>query len=406
MSIKVSIINIGNELLLGRTVNTNLSWLACHLTDMGMLVHRSVTVRDKAIEIKKAIRQEWNNSDVVFITGGLGPTKDDITKRVLCDVFDTELIFNDTVWGEVQNRFLSRNLVVPEINRSQAMVPSGFIALKNQWGTAPGLYLQQNGKSLFALPGVPLELQVIFQNNIEGIIRKQYALSSLYIHNIHTWKISESALAEKLSELKVPKSVQLAWLPQTGRVDLRIYGNDSDRINITKVKLTELIADYIWGENQDTPQSVLHKILSDKNLTIAIAESCTGGLVQQIITSEPGASRIFLGGIVAYSNNTKKNILKVKTETLNKFGAVSEETAQEMAIGIQHIMGSDIGMSITGIAGPEGSSAVKPLGTVYLGIVIGNEFFTTKQIFSGNRETIRIKASEYLILSLIELLRS
>lgn len=406
MNVKVCIINIGNELLLGRTVNTNLSWLGMQLTELGLPVTKSVTIPDDPHDIKSTLTQEWHDNEIVVITGGLGPTNDDLTKKVLADFFGRELEFRDDVWMDVQEIFSRRNLVVPEINKSQAMVPAGFTALRNTVGTAPGLYFNDNGKSVFALPGVPMEMKTLFTDYVISILRRNYICETILIKQLHTWNISESALAEKLKDLSIPEEINLAWLPQTGRVDLRVYGKNLAIIDRLKTEIKDLAAEWVWGEDNDTPQSVIHDLMISKKFTLSVAESCTGGLVQEMLTSLPGASKYFVGGIVAYSNDVKVNQLNVKKETLERCGAVSIETASEMASGIKAVFCSDIGISITGIAGPEGGSTEKPVGTVCFGLSDGSGLTNQKIVFNCNRDSIRFKAAEFIILLLINHVRS
>lgn len=406
MNVKICIINIGNELLLGRTINTNLSWLGDKLAEIGLPITRSVIIQDEPEEIQLTLKREWQQNDIVIMTGGLGPTDDDLTKKVIAEFFDKELEFRKEVWRDVQEIFFRRNLVVPEINRNQAMVPEGFIALKNTVGTAPGLYFSQDKKSLFALPGVPLEMKTLFERHITAILKDKYQRESIIVKQLHTWNISESALAEQLKDLKIPEGIKLAWLPQTGRVDLRIYGNDINLIEKLNAEIKVIAQEWIWGEDDDTPQAVLNELMISKKLTLAVAESCTGGLVQELITSVSGVSKYFNGGIVSYSNEVKINQLKVKSETIEKFGAVSVETAAEMALGVRTELKADIGISITGIAGPEGGSEEKPVGTVCFGISDKAQLITHKVVFNGTRDSIRFKAAEYILLFLINSSRS
>jgi nicotinamide-nucleotide amidase len=405
MDVKVSIINIGNELLLGQTVNTNLSWLGTELAFLGLPVTKAVTIQDDPEAIRTALSQEWQQSDVVIMTGGLGLTKDDITKAVIADFFGKEMEFRPEIWEKVQAMFAFRGMATPEINKSQALVPEGFEAFTNARGTAPGLCFKDNGKLFFALPGVPVEMKYLFGEYISDILKKAYSRKPIILRTIHTWNTSESALAEKLSELRIPDEIKLAWLPQTGRVDLRIYGSNEWQINELHDKIQALAAEYVWGYDGDTPASVLQNLLLEKELTLAAAESCTGGLVGKLLTDVPGASNYFAGSLVSYSNPLKQSMLGVKGETLERSGAVSIETAQEMAEGIRKEAKADIGISVTGIAGPEGGSSEKPVGTVCFGIASGKGTYTGKTVFTGDRNGIRTKAAEYLILSTIEYIR-
>lgn len=405
MDIRVSVINIGNELLLGQTVNTNLSWLGQELAAIGLPITRTIIIKDDETEIREAFDSCWQNSEVVISSGGLGPTNDDITKAVIADFFSKVLEFREDVWSSVQTIFQRRGLEVPEINRNQAMVPEDFTAFINRLGTAPGLYYQNGNKKFFALPGVPIELKGLYKDYIKTILQNDFKSQPVTIKTLHTWRISESALAEILPEDIIPPEVQLAWLPQTGRVDLRVYGSDKTKVLVTINKVKQLINQYIWGEDSDTPQSILHNLLPEKGMTLSAAESCTGGLVQKLITDNAGSSAYFKGGMVSYSNEVKISLLGVKDNTLQQFGAVSEETALEMAEGVRKLTDSDWGISTTGIAGPDGGSSEKPVGTVCFGISGKADNYSYRTVFNGDRESIRFKASEYIILLLIEQLR-
>jgi nicotinamide-nucleotide amidase len=406
MSIKVCIINIGNELLLGQTVNTNLSWLGRELAAIGLPVNRSYIVRDEADEIRNALKDAWQEHEIVLVSGGLGPTRDDITKTCLADFFHKQSEFREDVWVSVKAIFQHRGLEVPEINRSQAMVPEGFTAFINHNGTAPGLYFSSGDKKLFALPGVPLELKGLFSEYIRPLLQKEYALAPVFIKTIHTWGISESALAEKIKTEMIPETVQLAWLPQTGRVDLRLYGQDREQVESCAEDISRQVTEYVWGWDEETPSGVLHKLLLEKKLTLAAAESCTGGLVQKLITDNPGSSAYFAGGVISYSNAVKNSLLKVSEQTLEQHGAVSLETAEEMAEGVRTLLTTDIGISVTGIAGPEGGSKEKPVGLVCFSVSADGIKASRKTIFNGDRQLIRWKAAEYIILMLTEQIRS
>lgn len=406
MDIKVCIINIGNELLLGQTVNTNLSWLGIQLAEIGLPISSSVTIKDEPLEIKRTLLSAWSDNDIVIITGGLGPTDDDLTKGVIADCFGKKLEFKQDVWQNVEHLFKRRNIKIPENNRSQAMVPIDFTALLNSVGTAPGLYYTEAGKSLFALPGVPIEMKTLFKEHIKKILVKSYSVRPIFIKTLHTWNISESSLAEKLNHLHTPPGVSFAWLPQTGRVDLRIYGVEEKLVFEYADLVAKEAQKWIWGVDTEKPQTVLQKLMLDKGVTLSVAESCTGGMVQELLTGVPGSSGYYIGGVVSYSNDMKEKSLKVSHETLDKYGAVSIETASEMAIGIRKLTNSTLGISVTGIAGPDGGSDAKPVGTVCFSISDESQTITKIQVFNGDRQSVRWKAAEYIILLLIEKIRS
>ncbi|HOY84441.1 MAG: competence/damage-inducible protein A [Candidatus Cloacimonetes bacterium] len=400
---KSAIITIGNEILLGKTLNTNLAWLAGELALLGLPVEFSLTVKDEPEAIRQALQQAWGSCDVVVTTGGLGPTNDDITKREIAAFFGAELRFDPEIWDKVQQLFAARNLATPQINRNQALVPEGFTALPNLRGTAPGLFHEQSEKSFFAFAGVPLEMRHVFSTQAKPLLRQKYgSAEAIHQETLHTFGISESALAELLSGFAPLAEVSMAWLPQTGRVDLRFYGGDLSKVTASADNCLRLVGEHVWGRNADTPVSVLHGLLRLHKLTLTAAESCTGGLLQKMVTDQAGASDVFLGGVISYSNALKQSLLRVKPETLAENGAVSETCAREMAEGIKHLTESQTAISITGVAGPDGGTPQKPVGTVCFGFSVLNRAWSLTQTFNGDRESIRHKAAEFALLHLIK----
>ncbi len=403
--IRAAVVSIGNEILLGKTVNTNLSFLATELALIGLPVSYSITIQDEQEIISRSVRGLFQDYDIVIITGGLGPTADDITKSTVADCFGKALHFDETIWLKVRSMFQGRGLETPEINRNQALVPDDFVVLENARGTAPGLYYKHGSHSLFMLPGVPTEMKYIYTNSIRGILLKDYPATPIYQKTIHTSGISESALAEKLVNLVIPTDVSMAWLPQTGRVDLRFYGAGKSVIDHVVSEVQSQISDFVWGYDEETPFTALHELLIDKGLTLSVAESCTGGYVQKMITELPGSSQYLLGGVVSYSNDLKSRILGVSPDLLAEYGAVSNQCAEAMAEGIKNLTNSDISISITGIAGPTGGDEIKPVGTVCFGYSDQSSHHAVTQYFIGDRETIRLKASEYIVLYLLKKVR-
>ena len=397
-----AIISIGNEILLGKTVNTNLAWLASELAAMGLPVECSITVKDDPEAIGSALRQCWKHYDVVISTGGLGPTDDDITKQEIARFFGRELVFDEKLWQHVQNLFSKRGLPTPQINRCQAMVPAGFTALSNWRGTAPGLYYSDQGHCFFAFAGVPAEMMHVFETGAKPILLDKYHdLEPVLQKTLHSFGISESALAEALCPLNLPRGVHLAWLPQTGRVDLRFYGERESLIETAIQAAKEKIGKYLWGSDEDTPVSVISALLREQGLKISIAESCTGGLLQTMLTDLAGSSDIYAGGVVSYSNELKNKLLGVSAETLSRHGAVSTECALEMVEGIKSLTNSQAAISVTGIAGPDGGTKEKAVGTVHFGFSLFKDVWSVVHIFSGDRQAIRYKAAEYALLHMI-----
>lgn len=404
-----ALITVGNEILLGKTLNTNMAFLGAELAQCGIPLTYAIIVKDEAEDIQAALHATWGKYDVVISTGGLGPTDDDITKATIAGFFGKQLHFDDQVWQHVQQLFAVRGIAIPQSNRCQAMVPDDFIPLKNERGTAPGLYYKDGDKLFFALQGVPLEMKHIFSTHITGILQSCYKdAKPVFQRTVHTHGISESGLSELLSldmcleglPLASRQHLSLAWLPQTGRVDLRFYGDSPALIDTAIETALKVISPYVWGFDDDDPAQTLLGLLLKNGNTLSVAESCTGGWLQKLITDVDGCSQSYMGGIVSYSNDLKQSALKVSDVTLNSQGAVSRTCASEMVMGIKLLTNSSHAISVTGIAGPTGGSVEKPVGTVYFGFVAEAKHWTIKQIFTGDRDSIRLKAAEFAILEL------
>jgi nicotinamide-nucleotide amidase len=396
-----AIISIGNEILLGKTVNTNLAWLACRLAEIGIPVDYCVTIPDDSEAIHQALEYCWGRYDVVITTGGQGPTDDDITKAEIARFFDKDLVFHPDIWLHVQTLFSRRGMPTPEINQSQAMIPAGFTALPNNLGTAPGLYFCDSGRHFFALAGVPVEMQHVFNTQVSSILRQSFpGMNPVFQRTVHTFGISESALAEKFAGTEIPQGVSMAWLPQTGRVDMRFYGNDHATVMNFAAVAAEKVSEHVWGYDDETPAEVLGSLLRDMGLTLSSAESCSGGLVGKLMTDPAGASDYYLGSVVAYHNYIKTKVLNIPEAVISQYGAVSEECALAMARQIKRLTESLVSISITGVAGPTGGTNEKPVGTVWFGYSVLAEEWTLRSVFSGTRDSIRHKAAEYAILAL------
>ncbi len=404
MSVRAGIITIGNEILLGRTLNSNLAWLGNELTRVGIDVREALTVKDEKAEIESALKRSWERYDLVISTGGLGPTEDDVTKSAIADFFGKELDFDPEIWGEIQKSFSQRGMKIAEINRNQAMVPRGFEVLNNEMGTAPGLCFRDSSKIFFALQGVPIEMKHVYNKHIAPRLGREFAdLRGINQRTLHSFGIAESALAEIIHKNDLPREVDLAWLPQSGRVDLRLISSDSKALAHAESILMDRAGEYIWGVDADSPASVLLDLLQSQNLSLAAAESCTAGLMQAYLAEVPGASKSLLGGVVSYANSLKEELLKV--EDLQENSAVSEATAIAMAKGVRDLCHSDVAISITGIAGPDGGSKKKPVGTVHMAFCIKDRVFHKKLLLFGDRAGIRHKSAESAMLLLIKLLQ-
>jgi len=378
-NIDASIITIGDELLIGQVIDTNSAWIAQQLNRAGIAVTKRIAVGDDAHEIWNALESEKGNADVVLITGGLGPTSDDITKQLLCKYFDGKMIVDKGALDNV--KFLFEKIYhkpISEVNLKQAEVPDVCEVIQNKRGSAPGMVFQKDGTVFISMPGVPYEMQGIMEDVIP-MLEKRFELPAIIHRTILTAGIGESALAEMIKdfEAQLPPEIKLAYLPNYGMVRLRLTTSGFDKVKTEKVineqfeQLKELVKTYMVTDKDESMQEVLGNILSKNKKTISTAESCTGGVIASLITSVPGSSAYYEGSIVSYSYDIKEALLNVKKETLDKYGAVSEETVKEMLWGLLNKMKTDFGIAVSGIMGPDGGTDEKPVGTVW--IAVGNK---------------------------------
>ena len=406
------IITIGDELLIGQVTDTNSAWMGRELNKVGIEVIRVVSVRDRADEITEAVDDAMNRADIVLMTGGLGPTKDDITKQTLCAYFDTELVFSEEVFENIK-RVLASKIPMNALNKSQAMVPKDCLVINNRVGSASVSWFEKNGKVLVSMPGVPQEMITVMSEEVIPRLRKKFD-TDVIIHKTFTVKnYPESVLAEKLEswEEALPESIKLAYLPKPGIIRLRLTGRGKDKeevqsqISVEGCKLKYILGDAVFDE-EDTPLEILiGNLLREKNLTVSTAESCTGGSIAAKLTSVSGSSDYFKGGIVAYSNEIKESLLGVSSETLKKQGAVSEETVIEMVKGAMKALKTDCAVSTSGIAGPGGGTKEKPVGTVWIAAAYKNEIRTMKQDTDRGREMNVERAGNNAFLLLLDLLK-
>lgn len=389
------IISIGNELLIGDTVNTNATWIGGFLTELGFDVKAVFTLPDEYNTIKDGIDESLTNVDLTIVTGGLGPTHDDITKKVVADLFGSELVLNRDVLQHIRELFKKRGFEMSDINRSQAEVPAVCSVLFNKKGTAPGMWFERAGNYLAVLPGVPHEMKYLMEAGVkpavESLFPGQEKWSTEYFK---TAGIPESTLSQLVGNLDefLNNGIGIAYLPNAGGVTIRISSNGKDYTSadqkLTKLRgvLHQRASDFIYGKGkQCSLAEVLGGILVDQNLTIATAESCTGGLLANTITDIPGCSRYMNGGVVTYTNQSKQNLLRVDKNALETEGAVSKTVALQMAENVAKLYSADIGVSTTGIAGPGGGSDEKPVGTVWMGFWIQNKHFALKAVFTDDR---------------------
>jgi len=392
---RVSLLTIGDELLLGKTINTNASWISQKLAIEGCSVIRHLTVPDKEEDILDGLSNLFKQStDVILCTGGLGPTNDDITRDSIFKFFKSNPVFDEIYWNELVSKFSRTGYSIPKSNKSQAIIPHNGEVFPNPIGSARGILFHLKGITLMALPGVPLEMEAMVDETVLPWIRKNNDKKFSSI-NIRTTGIPESALHEKINfKNKFQNDVKIGYYPSLYGVDVRISGSNPSRIKKAQIKIIECIKDNIYTVGEDPIENVIVNRLINKNLTISFAESCTGGLLGHRITQVKGSSKAFKGSMVVYSNESKVDQLKISQELLDQSGAVSQEVALEMAKNVRDIFSSDIGVSVTGIAGPGGGTDNKPVGLVYVGYSDSEALDAYQFNFHSNRHTNKIRTSQ------------
>jgi len=394
---KASIITIGDEILIGQITDTNSGFIAKSLEKIGVQVHEMISISDDKNHILETFANVQNKVDFVIITGGLGPTKDDITKLTLCTYFDDILKRDMEVENHIVALFSKMNYAVSQVNRDQALVPSKAVILQNSFGTAPGMWMQKDNTVFVSLPGVPYEMKAIVENELIPKIVRTYKRPYIVHKTILTYGQGESIVAERIEawEDSLPSFVKLAYLPSPGRVRLRLTARGVDDELLQKtitelvIKLSAIISDIIVGfEEEESIEFVLGNLLVQKKYTVSTAESCTGGKISEIITSVAGSSAYFRGSIVSYATDVKVKMLEVKTATLEKFTVVSQEVAEEMALGVQKVMQTDFAIATTGNAGPSKGEADVTLGTVCIAIATPKGVFSAQFSFGQPRQKV------------------
>ena len=378
---KAAIITIGDEILIGQIIDTNSSYIAKALDKIGIATYEMLSISDDKNHILKTLREVQNNFDVVIITGGLGPTKDDITKKTFCEYFDDVLVQNDAVLDQVKSIIEGiYKKPITQLNIEQALVPSKSKVLFNKMGTAPGMLMEHQNTVFISLPGVPYEMKYLIDNEVIPYLVNAFERPYIVHKTLMTYGRGESLIAEQIEdwETNLPSFIKLAYLPSPGKVRLRLTARGTDEavllasVLIEIEKLKPLIGDIIVGyDEEETIEVVLSRELSERHLTLATAESCTGGMIASMLTALPGSSNYFKGSIVAYANETKENLLGVEPATLTTAGAVSEQAVREMAVGALQQVKTTYSIAVSGIMGPDGGSVQKPVGTVW--IAVANE---------------------------------
>lgn len=402
---QAEIITIGDELLIGQVVDTNSAWLGSTLGDDGIKVIQITSVQDNAAQIVQAVNDALSRADIVLMTGGLGPTKDDITQKTLAEMFGMKLVRNEQVYEMVGKQLALRGIAFTELNQGQALVPDGCTVLPNRNGTAPGMWFERDGKVLISMPGVPFEMKALVKDEVLPRLRKHFALDANVHRTIITFGLAESILADTIAswEEALPPYLHLAYLPSALCIRLRLSAYEIDRqkaeqeIESQIEKLSKVIPHYIIGSEDDSLESVTGTLLKTRGETLATAESCTGGNIAHRFTAMPGASEYFKGGVVAYSNEVKIALLGVDPESLNRYGAVSQSVAEQMAEGVRRATGATYGISTTGIAGPTGGTPEKPVGTVWMAVATPNGVFSRRMVFGSVRSQNIERASSNCI---------
>lgn len=373
---QATVITIGDEILIGQIVDTNSVSISRHLNAAGIVVREKISVGDDREQIVSTLERALDRSQIVILTGGLGPTKDDITKKTLAEMFHGRMRFDERVAGHVKRMLESRGIVFNELNRSQALVPDCCTVLFNAHGTAPGMWFERDGKVAVSLPGVPYEMEHLMQDEVMPRLKAHFALRSIVHRTLITSGLAESMLAERIApwEEALPSYLKLAYLPNPGAVRLRLSAYEVEGESVAREierqfeALKQRIPEYVVGYETATVQELVHDRLIEKGATLAVAESCTGGAIASRFTAMPGASAYFRCGAVAYANEIKSSVLGVSEADLERFGAVSEPVARQMAEGVRRLSGADYAVATTGIAGPAGGSDEKPVGTVWIAV--------------------------------------
>lgn len=408
--IQVEIITIGDEILLGQIVDTNSAWMAEQLYDLGIPVKQITSISDEKEHIVSAMKNATQRVNVVLMTGGLGPTKDDITKTTLAEFFGDQMVFHEDILEHVKALFASRNKRMPEVNRMQAELPSRATPLHNAKGTAPGMWFEENDTVYVSMPGVPYEMKYLMETEVLPRLKEKFNTPELVYRTVLTQGVGESTLMEHLEEWEnnlFTIGLKLAWLPSAGKVRLRVSGKSHDRLELeTRIqrevdKLKGIIPQYFVGDHSDKFQEIIGELLREKGWTVSTAESCTGGYVAHLITSVSGSSDYFEGSVVSYSNKVKETALGVSWESIKEHGAVSQQVVEEMANGVKQKLNTDCSIATSGVAGPTGGTDEKPVGTVWIAVSTPKGTVSQRFQFGNDREK-NISRSAFSALHMLQ----
>ncbi|WP_353481693.1 competence/damage-inducible protein A [Haliscomenobacter sp.] len=406
---KISILTVGDEILIGQIVDTNSAWMGQQLNLAGARVETVISVGDTMAAIHTGLREAMEQADVILMTGGLGPTKDDITKKALAEYMGVDMVFHDPTFERIKKMFEVWARPMNEAHRLQCYMPANAEILTNKMGTAPGMWMEYEGKVIVSMPGVPYEMQYLMEHEVLPKLKQRFPGQPIAHRTILTVGEGESHIAEKLEDFEegLPEGFKLAYLPHIAQVRLRITGTGMDEAALHQILdekaeiLKERFADIIYGYDKDTLEGAIGNMLKERGLTLATAESCTGGYLAHRITSVAGASEYFLGSVISYSNAVKMNVLGVKPETLDTHGAVSKQTVIEMAEGALKVLSADVAIAISGIAGPGGGSDTKPVGLAWMAVSNG----TNTRTFSIRAGKDREKNIQYFTIHALNQIR-
>jgi nicotinamide-nucleotide amidase len=408
---KVHIITVGDEILIGQIIDSNSAWIGKQLNAIGAAVERILSVGDRHEEIVGAISSALSRADVVLMTGGLGPTKDDITKKAIADFFEVEMAFSEPAYVHIQQFFAQLNRLPSEAHRLQCFMPENALLLPNKMGTAPGMWFAAEGgrRILISMPGVPYEMQYLMTHEVLPRLKEHFPGRPMGHRTLRTAGEGESRVAERLEnfESQLPEGMKLAYLPNLGQVRLRLsYSGESQEavdalLDAKATELRELLPDIFYGNGELELEQVVGQLLQARGLIMGTAESCTGGYIAHRITAVPGSSVYFEGAVVAYSNTIKKSLLGVDADILETYGAVSEETVRAMVKGLLNSMPIDIAVAISGIAGPSGGTPEKPVGTIW--VAVGNSTHTHARMVKAGKD--RLKNIEFAGVMALEMTR-
>lgn len=410
---QAEIITIGDELLIGQVVDTNSAWLGQMLNKSNIKVNRINSISDDANEIKDMLTSCMKRSELVIITGGLGPTKDDITKKTLKDFFGMSWRIDQDVINQLEMYFKDRGRQLMEINKIQAELPDGCITLFNEWGTAPGMWFEVDGRIVISLPGVPYEMKNIFEFKALPKIQERFQEPSLYHKTIVTFNIPESILAKQIEDIEdqLPSNIKLAYLPGLNVVRLRLTGTMSDGLDIYKSvdsfsqRIVDRVGSGVIATQDLTLAEIISNILISNGKTLSVAESCTGGYISHLLTLIPGASKAFVGSVISYSNSVKHHQLGVESTLFETVGAVSEQVVSQMAIGVRERLQTDYSIAVSGVAGPAGGSDEKPVGTVVIGVSSAQETIVKTFHFHGERMNVIGRSANMAFVMLKDLVQ-